>query len=171
MNITGQSKDVLYKESQRFTQWWVWLFLLGISALPVYGIIQQLVFKEPWGDNPMPDWGLILFALGTAAMVYFIYAIHLKTWIHPDGVRVSFPPFFRNKHFPFKDMVSAQVVTYGFVGYGLRISLKYGTVYNIKGNKGLAIVMKNGKKFMIGTQHPVQVAEIVNHQLERAVTN
>ena len=170
MNNLNEPKDVLFKESQRFTQWWLWLLLLGISALPVYGIIQQLFFGEPWGDKPMPDWGLIVYAAGNAAIVYFIYAINLKTWIHPDGVRVSFPPFFRNKHFSFDDMDSAEVVTYGFVGYGLRISLKYGTVYNIKGNKGLAMIMKNGKKFMIGTQHPAQVAEIVKHLLTRNVT-
>ena len=163
-------QDILFKETQRFTQWWLWLLLAGISILPVYGIIQQLMLNEPWGDNPMPDWGLIVYAVGNAAIVYFIYAINLKTWIHPDGVRVSFPPFFRNKHFSFDDMVSAEVVTYGFVGYGLRISLKYGTVYNIKGNKGLAITMKNGKNFLIGTQHPAQVDEIIKHLLGRNVT-
>jgi len=171
MNNVKETKDVLYKESQRFTQWWLGILMFGISVLPLYGIVQQLVFKEPWGDKPMADWGLIVYAAGTAALVYFIYTINLRTWIHPDGVQVSFPPFFRNKHFSFDDMVSAEVVTYGFVGYGLRISFKYGTVYNIKGNKGLAIIMKNGKKYLIGTQHPVQVAEIIKHLLTRAVTN
>ena len=165
-----QQQDILFKETQRFTQWWVWLLLLGMLALPLYGIIQQLFLREPWGSNPMPDWGLIVFALGTAAIVYFIYAIVLKTWIHPDKITVSFPPFFKKKHFLFGDIESAQVVTYGFVGYGLRISLKYGTVYNIKGNRGLALKLKNGKKFMIGTQHPVQVAELVQHQMGKVVT-
>ncbi|MBT8205578.1 MAG: hypothetical protein KJO20_09410, partial [Eudoraea sp.] len=119
---------------------------------------------------PMPDWGLIVYALGTGALVYFIYAIKLKTWIHPDAIQVSFPPFFRNKRFPISEIASAEVVTYGFVGYGLRISLKYGTVYNIKGNKGLAIIMKDGKKYLIGTQHPAQVDEIIKHLLGRNVT-
>ena len=165
-----EQQDILFKETQRFTQWWVWLFLLGIMALPIYGIVQQLILGEPWGSKPMPDWGLIVFAVGTFAMVYFIYAIQLKTWIHPDRITLSFPPFFKKKQFLFSDIASAGVVTYGFVGYGLRISLKYGTVYNIKGNKGLALKLKNGKKFMIGTQHPVQVAELVKHQLDRSVT-
>ena len=163
-------RDILFKESQRFTQWWLWLLLVGLLALPIYGIVQQLILKEPWGNNPMPDWGLILFAMGMLAFVYFFYYIQLRTWIHPDGIVVSFPPFFRKKQFSISDITSAKVVTYGFTGYGLRYSPKYVTVYNIKGNKGLAITMKNGRKFMIGTQHPAQVEEVVKHQLAMNVT-
>ncbi|MCX2720302.1 hypothetical protein [Lentiprolixibacter aurantiacus] len=159
-------RDLLFKESQRFTQWWLWILLFGIFALPIYGIVQQLIFKEPWGSKPMPDIGLMIFALVMAALVYFIYYIKLMTWIHPDRIVLSFPPFFKRKQFLFADIESAKVVTYGIlVGYGLRFSPKYGTVYNIKGNKGLAITMKNGGKYMIGTQHPAQVEELVKHLL------
>ncbi len=164
-------RDILFKETQRFTQWWVWLFLIGMLALPIYGIVQQIILKEPWGNNPMPDWGLLIFLLGMIGFVYFFYAISLETRIHPEGIAVSFFPFFKKKQFRIKDIASAAVVTYRFVGgYGLRYSTKYGTIYNIKGNKGLAINMKNGKKFMIGTQHPVQVEEVVKHLLSRNVT-
>ncbi|MCE2611764.1 hypothetical protein LVD13_02190 [Flavobacteriaceae bacterium D16] len=163
-------RDVFFKESQRFTQWWLWILLFGLLTLPFYGIVQQLILKEPWGSKPMPDWGLILFALGMVAFVYFFYNIQLKTWIHTEGITISFPPFFSNKDFKISDIASAEVVTYGFTGYGLRYSLKYGTVYNVKGNKGLAITLKNDKKFMIGTQHPAQVEEVVKHLLSRNVT-
>jgi len=163
--------DILFKESQRFTQWWLWVLLFGLLTLPFYGIVQQLILKEPWGSKPMSDLGLIIFALGMAALVYFIYYIQLRTWIHPDRIVVSFPPFFRKKQFVIYEIASAKVVTYGMlVGYGLRYSSKYGTVYNIKGNKGLALTMKNGKKYMIGTQHPAQVEEVVKHQLAMSVT-
>ena len=163
-------RDILFKETQRFTQWWLWIFLIGMLTLPIYGMVQQFILGEPWGSKPMPDWGLLLFGLGMLAFVYFFYAIQLKTWIHPDGIVVSFPPFFRRKRFSVSDISSAKVITYGFTGYGLRYSPKHGTIYNIKGNKGLAIVMKSGRKFMIGTQHPAQVEEIVKHLLSRNVT-
>ena len=164
-------RDILFKESQRFTQWWLWLLLFGMLALPIYGLIQQLIFKEPWGSKPMSDWGLIIFALGMVAFLYFFYYIQLRTWIHPDRLIVSFPPFFKKKQFRIADIESVKVVTYGLlVGYGLRYSPKYGTVYNIKGNKGLAITMKNGGKYMIGTQQPAQVEEIMKHLLSRNVT-
>ncbi|MEY2949509.1 MAG: hypothetical protein RLZZ248_710, partial [Bacteroidota bacterium] len=36
----------------------------------------------------------------------------------------------------------------------LRVSFKHGTVYNIGGKYGLAIVTKAGKKWVLGTQDP-----------------
>ena len=33
---------------------------------------------------------------------------------------------------------------YGFVGYGIRLGSKYGLIYNINGNKALAIELSNG---------------------------
>lgn len=46
-----------------------------------------------------------------------------------------------------------KVINYGFVGgWGIRLWTKYGTVYNVSGNKGLFIKLKNGKTMVIGTQ-------------------
>src|SRR5690554_7570605 len=46
----------------------------------------------------------------------------------------------------------------GFVGgWGIRFTMKYGTVYNIKGNKGLFVKLKNGKTFIVGTQKPEEL--------------
>ena len=52
--------------------------------------------------------------------------------------------------------------------YGVRLGSKYGTVYNINGNKGLAIELKNGKKFMVGTQ---KAAELKNRLEKMTVAN
>ena len=52
-------------------------------------------------------------------------------------------------------------MNYGFVGYGIRLGSKYGTVYNMKGNRGLAIELNNGKKFVIGTQKEMELKNVV----------
>lgn len=55
-------------------------------------------------------------------------------------------------------------VNYGFVGgWGIRPWTRYGTVYNTRGQEGLAIELKNGKKFLIGTQNQ---AELLNYLQE-----
>jgi hypothetical protein len=60
------------------------------------------------------------------------------------------------------EIKKVEVVNYGFVGgWGIRLWTKYGTVYNIKGNKGLAIELFNGKKYLIGTQKEIELNEIV----------
>ena len=46
-------------------------------------------------------------------------------------------------------------------GWGIRLWTKYGTVFNIKGKKGLAIELYSGKKFLIGTQKEIELIEFV----------
>ena len=30
-----------FKEVQKFTQWWLWLIIIGVGMLPIYGIYTQ----------------------------------------------------------------------------------------------------------------------------------
>ena len=64
------------------------------------------------------------------------------------------------------EIKNAKVVNYGFVGgWGIRLWTQYGTVYNMKGNKGLAIELKTGKKFLIGTQKEVELDNFLEEML------
>ena len=60
------------------------------------------------------------------------------------------------------EIEKADVVNYGFVGgWGIRPWTKYGTVYNIRGNKGLAIALFDGQRFVIGTQKEAELKKIL----------
>lgn len=159
--------NALFKEDQRFTQWWLWLILISIGILPVVGIVQQLILGEEFGDNPMSDFGLILFAVFVFALLGLFLMMRLKTEIDQTEVRMSFIPFVK-KRIKWTEIKKAEVVNYGFVGgWGIRLSFKYGTVYNIKGNMGLAIELKNGKRFVIGTQKEKELGSIVEKAIEQ----
>jgi hypothetical protein len=140
-----------FTEMQRFTQWWVWAFLIGLLCLPLYGIYQQILRGEPWGNNPMSDTGLWIFLLGMLAFIGFFAYIELRTEVDQRGVRVRLRPI-AGRVFKWENIEKVEPITYGFVGYGLRLSFKYGTVYNIKGNKGVAIYLQDGGRYLIGTQ-------------------
>ncbi|MCX6277977.1 MAG: hypothetical protein NT004_07755 [Bacteroidetes bacterium] len=155
---------VEFKEDQKFTQWWLWLILIIIGLLPVYGIYKQLILGEKFGDKPMPDFGLIIMAIFIFALLALFYLMRLKTEIDQHEIRMSFFPF-TNKKTRWRDIKSAKIVNYGFVGgWGIRIGTKYGTVYNTKGKMGLAIELKNGRKFCIGTQKAEQLEQILKKQ-------
>ena len=67
------------------------------------------------------------------------------------------------KRVGWNEIKSTKVVNCGLVGgWGIRLWTKYGTVYNTKGNKGLAIELKNGKKFLIGTQKETELNKILD---------
>lgn len=151
---------ITFYETQRFTQWWLWLFLIPLGLLPLIGIYSQLILKKPFGNNPMSDSGLILLTVFNFAIIALFVILRLKTEITERDIKMQFFPFVRKKVL-WQDVKTAEVVQYGFVGYGIRFGSKYGIVYNIKGNKGLAVELKNGKKILIGTQKEAELKHLL----------
>ena len=151
----------IFKEEQRFTQWWIWLILIGLGAIAVYGFIQQIVFGVEFGNKPMSNVGMIIFNVLVFGFIYFNRYMTLITEINDEGIKMRFVPFVK-KEKKWNEIKSTKIVNYGFVGYGIRLGSKYGTVYNINGKKGLAIELKNGKKFVIGTQNENELINILN---------
>ena len=106
----------------------------------------------------MSDTGLWIFLLGTLAFVLFFLYIELRTEVDERGIRVRLRPIAKNV-FPWDQVEKVELITYGFIGYGLRFSFKYGTVYNIRGKKGLAVYLKDGGRFVIGTQREADLID------------
>ncbi len=151
-----------FKEEQKFTQRWLWLILLPIGFLPIIGIYKQIILGESFGNKPMSNIGLIIFAIFIFSLFGLFIFMKLKTDIDNDKIEMSFFPFVK-KTTKWTDIKKVEVVNYGFVGgWGIRLWTKYGTVYNIRGNKGLAIELLNGKKYLIGTQKETEMKKIVN---------
>jgi len=142
---------IIFKERQKFNQWWFWLILIGLGIIAIYGVFKQIVLGEQFGNKPMSDIGIIVFAFGNFGFIYFNWYMTLVTEINDEGIKMRFIPFVK-KNIKWNELQCLKIVNYGFVGYGIRLGSKFGTVYNINGNKGLAIELKNGKKFVIGTQ-------------------
>ncbi|NGX84319.1 DUF1705 domain-containing protein [Aequorivita sp. KMM 9714] len=152
---------MVFKEEQKFTQWWLWLILIGIGVLPIIGIYKQLIIEEKFGDSPMSDLELIIFSIFIFGLIALFWFMRLKTNIDQNEIRMRFFPLVK-KQVKWKDVKSVEVVNYGFVGgWGIRLGTKYGTVYNTKGNRGLAIELLNGKKLLIGTQKETELKEIL----------
>ncbi len=84
----------------------------------------------------------------------------MTTVINADKIVIKHL-YFVKKEWKWSDIQSAKIIKYGFVGYGIRLSLNHGTVYNIKGNKGMLIQLKNGKKRLIGTQKPEELSKVI----------
>lgn len=151
-----------FSEQQKFNQWWIWLILIGIVLIPIYGVYKQIFIGEQFGDKPMSNFGLIIyFILSFLVLMLFIF-MKLKTTINSEGIQMSFFPF-KTKKVAWTEIKNIEVINYGFVGgWGIRLWTKYGTVYNTKGNKGAFIELKNGTKFLIGTQKEEEMKLAIN---------
>ena len=152
---------ILFKEEQRFTQWWLWLLLIGIGLIPLIGIYNQIGLDKEFGINPMSNIGLIVISVVMFLCIAFFRIVKLETEISSTELTMKFYPFL-TKNVNWEEVASAKIIDYGFVGgWGVRIWTSYGTVYNVKGKKGLAIVLKDGAKFLIGTQNENDLNNVI----------
>ena len=102
-------------------------------------------------------WGSLL--IGTLIIIA-VWFWKLTTRIDNYGITVKC--LFINKKVNWDEIEHLEVLDYGFIGgWGVRIGTKYGTVYNTSGSKGMAVVLKNNKKFLIGTQKEQELKKIV----------
>lgn len=144
----------LFTEKQRFNQWWLWVLLIISSVAPV--IILYKEFTSSTSTSGSLSALIILFLV----IVLFV-VLKMKTTITQKNIQLVYFPFVW-KTINIDDIASMEVINYGFVGgWGIRLWTSYGTVYNVRGNKGLHIKLKNGKQLVIGTQKPEELENVV----------
>ena len=151
-----------FHEKQKFTQWWLWGLLVFIAILPF--IISSSILdlpnsiEEQFSDSSTS----LLVSLFVIFIIILFLTFTLKTDITKREIKMSFFPFIK-KTIKWNEIKSAEVINYGFVGgWGIRLFTQYGTVYNIGGNKGLALELQNGKKLLIGTQKEEELRRFIN---------
>lgn len=144
----------LFQEKQRFNQWWLWALLIISSVAPV--IILYKEFTSSTSTSGSLSALIILFLVTVLFVV-----LKMKTTITQKSIQLVYFPFVW-KTINIDDIASMEVINYGFVGgWGIRFWTSYGTVYNVRGNKGLHIKLKNGKQLVIGTQKPKELEKVV----------
>ena len=154
-----------FREKQKFTQWWLWLILIISSAAPFIGLFRQIFVVDKFGDAPATDSSIVIFAATMVFVIVLFLVMNLKTEIDKKEIRMKFFPFITKK-IEWKDVKNVKVINYGFVGgWGIRLFTQYGTVYNIRGNKGLALELQNGKKLVIGTQKEEELRRFLEENL------
>lgn len=130
---------ILFEEKQKFTQWWLWAIILGCSLL---------LF--------LPNTGMILdLVLGIAIPLIF-YLFELRTFITEEGLHYQFFPFHFKKHLiKIEEIEEIEALQYkpisDYGGWGIRYGFK-GKAYNVSGNKGVKIHLKNKRHILFGSQ-------------------
>ena len=84
---------LIFNEKQKFTQWWLWLILVAVGVSPLIGIYTQLIQKEPFGDSPLTDTGLIIYTITILAVIILFLALSLRTKITIKGIQMNYFPF------------------------------------------------------------------------------
>ncbi len=156
--------DVLFSESQRFKQWWLWIVLLVPNGLLLFEVFQQLVSRQQFGDKPSGNAGLFTVTGLLILVTIFIFSFRLETKIKNDGIYVRFFPFHLSfRHYTWSKINKSFVRQYNpiaeYGGWGLRFGFGKGKAYNVSGNKGLQLEFNDNAKLLIGTNKPDELTE------------
>lgn len=164
-NHSIMNKEVYFSERQRFRQLWLWGVLLGINVLIFYGLIQQIFLGQQFGDKPMSDGALIATSVLMLLLSDLFFYFRLETSITADGIYVRFFPLqLKLKFYPWDTIQQSFVREYNplseYGGWGMR-GLGNNRALNISGNKGIQLIMQDGKKLLIGTKKADEATAIL----------
>lgn len=151
---------MLYKESQKFNHWWLWLLNLTLFGGLMFGALAN------WQSANFVE--LLIGPLILGLVMILLAILELRTSISEDGLEVKFWPFGRKRIFK-SEIKRAVVRKYSplreFGGWGYRIG-PAGKAFNMYGSQGLQLEMQNGDKLLIGTQRPEELAAFIKDWLE-----
>ncbi|HEX5172168.1 MAG TPA: hypothetical protein VFW11_23490 [Cyclobacteriaceae bacterium] len=168
-----------FEESQKFTQWWLWMLLLaglvlfiGIASAGVY---IQIIKGTPFGNNPMSDTGVIIFFVISIvfglAMIFIMKSFHLETKVDRLGISYRFLPLIRKWHTVYRQDISEwSVVKECVFHYGIHYGLNSKTL-NINGDTRLLLILASGKKLYLGTQKPEELSQAMQKLFDRQPVN
>lgn len=160
-----QTEPVRFREEQKFRQRWFWLLIGFVVALQWWGFVQQIVRGEPWGNQPAPDWMMILIWLlfGIGLPFFFLY-MKLTVTVTDDAIDIRYRPLTR-RTIPLSDVAHAEARTYAplreFGGWGIRGGMGGKRAYNVSGDRGVELVLSDGRKVMIGSQRADDLAQAI----------
>ncbi len=160
----------IFEERQRFTQWWLWFLMIIPLAFMLFKPLKRIIAGETFSIVDLDNGFWI--GLTTMSLVYIFVAIcHLTTVIDKNGITYQLFPFqTSSKRISWNDLERAYVRQYKplseYGGWGYRLGLGGGRALNVKGNQGIQLKLKNGKKLLLGTQKPKEARLVIQKYFE-----
>jgi hypothetical protein len=145
---------LIFKEEQSFTQRWIWVLIGCTFLIPMIFIVIELVESSDAVELIFP----LAIIAGTGLVIIWLFLkMKLYVEITQNEIRFRFPPFLNKwKSINKIEIERFEVRTYKPVweygGWGIKGNTR-NKAYNVKGNIGLQIYLKDSKKVLFGTQH------------------
>lgn len=163
-----------FNETQRFDQWPITLINIFSMAFVLYCLYKWFVVNESTGnisaENTLAQIFLITTIVGVLLLFFFL---RLETGIDETGVNYRFFPFHTSKrNIPWSDIEKCYTRKYNpigeFGGWGVRVGFGRNKAYNVKGNRGIQLVLKTGKKILLGTQKEDEAIQVIQRYFKKS---
>lgn len=144
-----------FAEEQHFDQIWLWA-IMGIQLLVV--MIPLVLTGQSW-------WSMVIVFLAMILSMVMLGSLKLNTWMDAEGVHYKMKLFhWRTRTIPWDEIDHIQVRDYSpikeYGGWGIKYG-QSGWAYNVRGNHGIQILKKDGKRILLGTQKPEEAMDFL----------
>jgi hypothetical protein len=156
--------QILFSEVQHFRGNPLWTILLSLPVLIFVSVLSyQLFTGEPVGTNPMSNLSLTILSLLVLIPASWAWLrVKLTTIIDEEKIAYGWNmPTAELNEIRLQDIKEWSVISYSFVGYGFRLSRKYGSIHNLSGSKGLQIITRSGERILIGTHQAEKLKDVL----------
>lgn len=148
--------EMVFQEEQRFDQVWLWA-LMGFELIIV--MIPLILTGQPL-------WAIAVAVAGMVLTFAMLGSLKLRTRIDREGVHYRMSIFhWKEQTIPWEDIDQIYVREYSpikeYGGWGIKHGPS-GRAFNVKGNYGIQITKKNGKRVLLGTQLPDDVSSYLS---------
>ena len=142
---------------------------VGLIAFFAYAIYEQIGQGKPFGDRPMGDAALVivggLYMLLGAGLLWLFFKGGMTTEVRPTGVFVRHYPFHTTfKKIELHGLRRCEARTYRpmreYGGWGIKTG-RGKRAYNVSGNRGVELEFEGGRKLLIGSKKPEQLANAI----------
>jgi hypothetical protein len=145
------------------------LFSVMVLAVIIITIAAKSIITP---GSPFHIFSLII-AIGLPLCLIVLFLLtRLETEVRSEGLFVRFFPFhLRFEKFTADDLKEYYARQYNplleYGGWGIRYG-RAGKAYNPKGNQGVQLVLKNGKRLLIGSQKPEELVKAINSFVKKS---
>ena len=154
-----------FEERQHLRQWWLWLLIGVLVALGWWAVLQQIVLGVPFGTDPGPD-GLVLLMwllVGIVLPALLAWA-HLRLAVTDQEIVIDYRPFTRRR-IALSEVMGAIARDYDalreYGGWGIKGWSRDRRAYNVSGNRGVEVFLRDGRSVMLGSQRADELAAAI----------
>jgi len=154
-------------EKQKFRNIYMLFVLFSIEVTCIYILAIDVLKHKPFIISSFPNWPLAIFTLALPTPLLLIFTFtRLETIFNEDGIFYRWMPYKKRYQMIQWDAIrQVSMISLEKEGFSLRFSKKYDKIHHADSKAGIVIVMRSGKKHLIGTSKP----EALNRVLVRII--
>jgi hypothetical protein len=154
----------LFYENQKLSSWRIWLGLGVVNLILWAGLVQQIILKQPFGSNPLPNEALIALSVIVLLISAGYFLLKMQTLVDEEGIYVSLNPF-GNNYIYFNEISMFEKVACADIRNGIRAHAKYGKTYCMDNKHGVQINLKSGRAYLIGSNRTDELLSILKGKI------